>query len=59
MDRLEILTKTDIMERYQCGKHHAEKIIRETKALCNGGVCCKGKVSTKELAKWEAAHGLS
>ena len=59
MEELEIFTTQDVMDRYKCGLHKAQQIIRETKNLCNGGLLGRGRVTGKELAVWEKAHGLS
>ena len=59
MKEIEVLTKGEVMQRYHVGRAYAEKIIREAKSLCGGGITKQGTISDRELERWEKAHGLS
>lgn len=51
-----ILTTADVMDRYRCSRHTAEKYVREIKAYNGGGALGKGRVTAEEIQRYERRH---
>ena len=51
-----ILTTADVMDRYRCSRHTAEKYVREIKAYNGGGALGKGRVTAEEVQRYERRH---